>query len=200
MGSTHACGLTEAGALECWGEDTRYGLAASRSGPFSRIAASETAYCALDLDDRVSCWGLQPPTGDRGERHVGEWDSPEGEFAQVSVTTGLACGVRVDTTVQCWGDLFDRRVLLSSPEWSPEWTQEWDEVSPWLRNIVYEDRTRPRVAARSPRAHGQRHGGRGMGGGTTAHRAMGTRPVLLGGSRLCGLRIGGSVWCADPCR
>ncbi len=56
-GDTHACGLTEAGNIECWGSNFD-GESDPPDGTFTLVTAGESHTCGLTSDHRVICFGL----------------------------------------------------------------------------------------------------------------------------------------------
>jgi len=124
------CGLTEAGAIECWGEPR---LVAFPRGTFVQIAATRDVACGRDVAGAVQCAGTETATIDHvpGEAltdfAIGEvggcgvrasdqrlvcWSfyansaltPPDGSFVSVTVGDSGACARGVDGDVRCFGD------------------------------------------------------------------------------------------------
>lgn len=95
-GERHSCVTARDGAVTCWGENA----AAHRppAGLKAKRIASLTFNCAIDLEDRVVCWGpgaVQPPAGLRAKRiDVG---------GHYSGSSAIACAVSMADEVVCWG-------------------------------------------------------------------------------------------------
>lgn len=58
VGDGHLCGLTDDGAVHCWGwGDCAYGQCESPDGTFLQIRVGTTVNCAERDDHTVHCWG-----------------------------------------------------------------------------------------------------------------------------------------------
>ena len=100
VGSTHPCGITADGRIECW--DRRYrgpapaveGWRAPEPGELPEGQFARISVGGVRLDDAMACWGADDrwPT-----------DPLIGTFTQVSVSPGRACAVRSDARLHCWG-------------------------------------------------------------------------------------------------
>ncbi len=130
-GTHHTCGVTTAGAVECWG-DNRNGEATPPDGIFASVSAGASHTCGLKTNGLVECWGADifgtaTPLGFSfasvsagafhtcgvtaagavecwGDNRDGEATPPDGIFASVSAGWSYTCGVRTDGSVECWGD------------------------------------------------------------------------------------------------
>ena len=94
VGVYHSCGLTSAGAIECWGSDDRYGQASPPSGRFTQVSAGGYHSCGLTSAGTVECWGSD---------EYGQASAPSGRFNQVSAGTVQSCGVTSAGAIECWG-------------------------------------------------------------------------------------------------
>jgi len=93
---SYGCGLTAAGAIECWGDRKRWddegNTRPPTTGVFKRIELSGFAGCAIDDTDHLQCWGQQLAT------------APTGTVKDVTAGLWAFCAVMTDGTVTCWGD------------------------------------------------------------------------------------------------
>jgi alpha-tubulin suppressor-like RCC1 family protein len=125
-GQAHACAITHAGAVMCWGDNTVGEITnnATMSAPPTAIAGFTAAVqsiaegpdfmCALTAGGGVACWGADDygqlgdgsPSGNSG----GNEPSPVKNLASGAIAITLAsageyaCALMTGGTVQCWGD------------------------------------------------------------------------------------------------
>ena len=92
LGQFHACALRPDGSVDCWGSNSS-GQAASQPGPFTAIAANDSATCGLRPDGSAHCWGRSNDGG----------TDQAGPFTQISGGAYSFCGVKSDNSVACWG-------------------------------------------------------------------------------------------------
>ncbi|MBB4635654.1 alpha-tubulin suppressor-like RCC1 family protein [Longimicrobium terrae] len=118
-GSMHTCGLTDAGAVYCWGSDMSgqqgdgdaYApanvpspIAAPAGVRFTTTSSDKHYTCALTTDDHIYCWGYGP-----GEMSsVGEVpfriSRPAGvRFVRIAPATSHACALDQEGAAYCWG-------------------------------------------------------------------------------------------------
>ncbi|KAK1288820.1 Serine/threonine-protein kinase-like protein CCR4 [Acorus calamus] len=96
-GTRHACAVSAAGKLACWGD----GPAGTVNGPaaegkYVALALGEDRTCALREDSTAACWGA------RGFRLPGRLGSTE--FASIGGRGQVFCGVvTADFSLACWG-------------------------------------------------------------------------------------------------
>jgi Regulator of chromosome condensation (RCC1) repeat len=135
LGWSGAYAVAPDGSLSPWGYASD-----GPTGSFLQVASGEYDYCALDVDGRVQCWGVNPN---------GEGNPPSGEFttlvggyhnfcvldaagypscwgfreeinaaprevlADLAAYDGNACGIRGDGSLSCWGD--DEVLVADTP-------------------------------------------------------------------------------------
>ncbi len=108
VGDTHACALTTAGAVLCWGDNSQGqvgdGTTSARPTPVTTIPSGAVALtagashsCALTSDGHVSCWGDGNPSPS-----VVSGLPTDIDF--VSAGASHTCVMRHDGSVMCWGD------------------------------------------------------------------------------------------------
>lgn len=124
VGSAHACAISLADRIFCWGSDSSGQLGDARtinsSTPipldelyqnvsWSRVSAGGFHTCAITVAGDAYCWGLnnagQLGTGvNNGLSQVPVLVSGGLRFREISAGTLHTCGVAVDGSVYCWGD------------------------------------------------------------------------------------------------
>jgi len=124
LGSRHACALTPATTVMCWGANelgqlgsgiefaaTATPVVASLSPGNSDVSAGGSHSCVVDSNDAVRCWGYDY-AGQLGDGTIGVPDvnnTPSGAVAGISapseVTLGAAhsCARSIAGGVRCWG-------------------------------------------------------------------------------------------------
>ncbi|MFW6054079.1 MAG: RCC1 domain-containing protein, partial [Persicimonas sp.] len=99
LGPYHGCGVTEAGAVRCWGEET--GLGSGYTTPpsdLSNVVEVSVGYksaCTLDDAGTIQCWGEDTSAFSELPSDL--------EFASVSMNPlGAGCATTVDGDAYCW--------------------------------------------------------------------------------------------------
>ncbi len=118
-GATHSCGITQSGAVSCWGSnasgqlgDAGAGAQVSRpllvtqAGGFTALVAGVDFTCGL-AGGSATCWGVNL-LGQLGIGRVGPPQGPTpvtGNHSFASLTAGArhACGLGPDGVAWCWG-------------------------------------------------------------------------------------------------
>jgi alpha-tubulin suppressor-like RCC1 family protein len=113
LGGSHGCGISSAGQLYCWGNDSDGQAAGAGRSPtsvstetdWSRVRAGESHTCGI-RSGQLSCWGanargqLGSPGGDTPDPRevVGTtpWSDVEGGAAHT-------CAITTDGRLYCWG-------------------------------------------------------------------------------------------------
>ena len=138
-GTSHTCGLDDAGTLRCWGRDN-LGQTSPVADEALAIDANGDHACAITATGTLRCWGdgqrdanLPPPglqvrdvdvgqfggcgivaTGDVrcwGWNANGQASPPAGAFRRVATGLNHGCGVRDDSTLACWGYAADGQTV-----------------------------------------------------------------------------------------
>ena len=106
--ASHTCALTDAGAVECWGENEKGqlgdGTTVNRSTPVSvaglagsvkQISVNENGGCAILASGTSHCWGnqFQPEQAPSGSQF----------FGQIAQNQDHGCGITGAGAVMCWG-------------------------------------------------------------------------------------------------
>ena len=120
LGDSHACALTQAGAVLCWGDnglgqlgngsydssETPITVAGLESG-VKDIAVGDFFSCALTEAGAVKCWGANDyyQLGQESIESVLPIDVPGLESGVIAVTAGYAhaCSVLESGGMKCWG-------------------------------------------------------------------------------------------------
>jgi serine/threonine protein kinase/alpha-tubulin suppressor-like RCC1 family protein/uncharacterized protein YjdB len=120
-GSSHTCGITQGGAVVCWGGnaggqlgDASVGATANTpvtvtgAGAFASLVAGGDHTCGLTQGGSAMCWGVNSK-GQLGNGHTSGSPAPSpvaGNHSFVMLTAGArhTCGLTGDGNAWCWGD------------------------------------------------------------------------------------------------
>ena len=119
-GSAHTCGITDGGAIYCWGINTdgQLGTASSISSTapariaspvrFVDVSAGYSHTCAVSVEGAVYCWGSEGPSW--GPAYGRSMPAPQQVtlpagvlLTTISVGAGPTCGLTADGAAYCWG-------------------------------------------------------------------------------------------------
>ncbi|MBK8254256.1 MAG: hypothetical protein IPK82_16510 [Polyangiaceae bacterium] len=123
LGSTHACAVSDAQKLVCWGRNYNGALGTPQSkeypepeGPkevsgvsqVGKVAAARRRTCILDLSGQVSCFG-DGTKGLLGNGKVESASTPQkvlnlSGVVDLTLSSEFACTLSGDKSVSCWGN------------------------------------------------------------------------------------------------
>jgi len=122
VGYTHACVLTAAGGVKCWGNNSAGqlgdGTQTYRGAPFDvagltsgviAISAGRNHSCAVTDVGGVKCWG-ENSSGQLGNNSIVDSFFPVdvsglSGVKSLSVALNLSCALTIDGSVKCWGNV-----------------------------------------------------------------------------------------------
>ncbi len=120
-GGSHTCGITQSGAVACWGGNASGQLGDAAAGAqvarpvlvlqtsgFNSLAAGIDYTCGLTAAGTAICWGLNA----RGQLGIGRTGAAAGptpvvgnhSFGSLSAGARHVCGLDADGVAWCWGD------------------------------------------------------------------------------------------------
>jgi len=123
-GGSHSCGLTTAGGVKCWGDDTLGQLGDYRGASFystvpvnvigaalgtRSIASGQSHMCAIVSGGAVHCWGdntygqLGDGTGATSYLPVIVFNLPNAASIAAGPSADHACAVTLNGLLKCWG-------------------------------------------------------------------------------------------------
>ncbi len=119
VGVAHACGISAAAKLFCWGSDSAGGIGdggANINQPtavpvdaaftYTQVAASNYSTCGIRSDTGLLCWGNntsgQLGLGDTTQRTVPTLVGTG--YLKVAMFQTSTCAIKIDGTLQCWGN------------------------------------------------------------------------------------------------
>lgn len=113
-GEYHACALGDDGTIACWGMGTKKELVGDSpveqgqsivpQGKFKEVSARGSSTCAIDMSDRIVCWGAGSPDSAPEFPNFGQSSPPIGTYKGISAGEVHACAIELDTgRVVCWG-------------------------------------------------------------------------------------------------
>jgi len=110
-GFTHACGLDEKGAVQCWGPGDWGGNGAFAKPPVTgaqQVVTGDRHGCVVTKDKKVECWG----TNDAGQLGTKPDIDSHKKMVPVAGLTNVArliageastCALMTDGSAKCWG-------------------------------------------------------------------------------------------------
>ena len=94
VSDTHACGVTLAGAIECWGEGEP-AVPSSSSSAFTSVATSAALTCGITNQFALECWGARASDG-----FILATAARSG-WVEVSISEELFCASHVNGALHC---------------------------------------------------------------------------------------------------
>jgi alpha-tubulin suppressor-like RCC1 family protein len=70
------------------------GACSPPGGPYTQVSVGGSHSCAVNAQERVSCWGANTS---------GQAEVPLGWYTQVSAGEDHTCAVRTSGEIDCWG-------------------------------------------------------------------------------------------------
>lgn len=105
VGTSHACGVSEAGMVACFGENDRGQASPPAEQRFVYLAAGLDFTCGIENDGKVACWGAGESNDDCSypNYNCGQSLPPTGTFIHLSAAKRYSCGITDMGNVECWG-------------------------------------------------------------------------------------------------
>jgi Regulator of chromosome condensation (RCC1) repeat len=109
VADTHACALTVAGKLVCFGSNNQGQAPAGPSAAsYKRVVVGATHTCMINADDKLECLG----NNTRGKAPPGPSTDT---FKDLAAGPGHTCGLLMDGTLKCFGDNTLRQAPTTPP-------------------------------------------------------------------------------------
>lgn len=121
LGSSHSCGITEAGGVKCWGAAFTVGNGMQTTAAITQptdttglssgvvsLAAAWSHSCALTSTGGAKCWGNGNSgvlgNGSNNAQYVpGDVNGMTSGLRQIEIGDQVACGVSTAGALRCWG-------------------------------------------------------------------------------------------------
>ncbi|XGC79866.1 hypothetical protein ACES2L_11050 [Bdellovibrio bacteriovorus] len=121
VGQTHACAITSANVLKCWGQNGTSGAVGNNSTlqvntptvidfgvQYKKVSSYGSSNCAITVNNKLKCWGfagLSKVLGfnDAVDRLVPTLVDSTNDYTDVQITETHACAIRTDGELFCWG-------------------------------------------------------------------------------------------------
>lgn len=142
VGRGHACVITEADELWCWGSNGSHELGLGPDAPgltvepervselhFAQVANGQNHTCALTTEQALYCWGDMltndghpgPMGHDDGAAHdVPARVGAEADWTHIATDTFHSCGLRGNGELWCWGRNAEGQLGVGSQDVVPE--------------------------------------------------------------------------------
>lgn len=224
VGDQFACGIRDAGALYCFGQQGggRLGtgdtanhfvptpVTTTAGTTFSQVTAGNVHACAVGTDTTMWCWG-SASYGQTGQGNTTQQNSPvpimnpAGGWTSVSAGALYSCGIRSDTTMYCWGQNAFGEIgqgFSGTPQTTPVAVTSpaatgWVQVSAGFQHACAL-RSDTRIYCWGSDGSGRL----GLGAGappalspTPVSGAGGYTSVGVGTDHSCGIKDNGTLWC-----
>ena len=121
------CGITLAGALYCWGDNSngQLGFAGDDSeipvrigtdSDWSQVVADASHVCGIKDSGGLYCWGNnyygQLGVGTTVETFTPTQVEPGSLWSDITIFKGQSCGIKTDGTLHCWGSNSDMQLAI----------------------------------------------------------------------------------------
>jgi alpha-tubulin suppressor-like RCC1 family protein len=219
-GGAHTCGLTEARAAYCWGDNAELQLGRTGAGnntpslvdggnSFVRLAAGYTHTCGIDVSGTVLCWGSD------GKGQLGDGTAGTNRATPTAITlsqpfidveTGWdeTCGATLSGG-WCWGSNFLGQLGTGGTDNDPHPDPiAVNASSGFVRLIPYSNRTCALNGDAQAHCWGINYSGNSLGVGSQDNPVLAPTPVLgdrsfigfdLHYSHICAVEPDWDVYC-----
>ncbi|TNE85759.1 MAG: hypothetical protein EP330_24285 [Deltaproteobacteria bacterium] len=110
LGRQNGCGITEDGALRCWGRGYTARPEAMDVGTWKHVQLESDVACAIDGNDDLSCWGNGLISGGSGTTTFATRNTVTGPFVDLAISRFHGCAIKDDQSLWCWGAGDDGRL------------------------------------------------------------------------------------------